>query len=418
MERLRKTCNRNVARSATHARTHLKMSNAPWRHWIPGVLSKCQVIELCELDLIRSVDEPEKVVAESSLDLRLSDEVYRLTKGSVKPFSHAPYFDTLRRAQLIEEVQPEGNSFTLKKLNTYLVKSREKLSAKLLGTRIFGQATAKSSIGRLDVLVRIIVDGMDGYDYYNPTRSSEGEIFAEVTPIGFDVRIKPDITLAQLRLFYGEPRSAEIRGEEVFRTCILHPNSDYACSQTTHLHDGLLSVNLEPLTIAQQQVSAFEGQPKEESPPLDLWREREEANKPNPRKYFKALKAEDEKIVLEPSSFYILRSRERLSLPGSIAVYIRAIDETLGEMRIHYAGFAHPYFGRERTDDAQGTPLIFEVRGHDFPAILMQEEKMAKLIFYRMSEPASKPEQSGSEYNNQELKLSNIFQDFESAGDR
>ena len=394
------------------------MSNEPWRGWIPGVLSKRQVIELCEHDLIRSVDEPEKFVAESSLDLRLSDEVYRLTKGSVKPFSHAPYFDTLRRAQLIKEVQPEGDSFCLRKRNTYLVKLREGFSAKLYGTRIFGQATAKSSIGRFDVLVRIIVDGMAGYDYYNPTRSSEGEIFAEVTPIGFDVKIKPDITLAQLRLFYGEPRSAEIRGEEVFRTCILHPNSHYACSQTTHIHDGLLSVNLDPLPIAGQQVSAFEGQPREESPPLDLWREKEEADKPNPREYFKPLKAEDGKIVLEPSSFYILRSRERLSLPNSIAVYIRAIDETLGEMRIHYAGFAHPYFGRERNDEEEGTPLIFEVRGHDFPAILMQEEKMAKLIFYRMSEPSAKPKQGSSGYNNQELKLSTIFQEYEAAGDR
>ena len=99
-----------------------------------------------------------------------------------------------------------------------------------------------------------------------------------------------------------------------------------------------------------------------------------------------------------------------------MAAYCKAIDETIGEMRIHYAGFVHPFFGFERADGEPGTPLIFEVRGHDLDVSLIHREKLAQVTFYRMSEDASKPPRSDSgdknEYNEQELKLSGYFEDW------
>ena len=164
------------------------MTAEPWSDWIPGALSKEQMVALCKADLIRSVENPEKSVDASSIDLTLSDEVYQLTEGSVKPFAQTPYLDTLLKRSLLKPLDPGGGTFHLVKLHTYLVKLREKLSQNLRDTSIHGQATAKSSIGRVDVLVRIIVDGMSGYDVFDPKKKSEGELFAEITPISFDVR--------------------------------------------------------------------------------------------------------------------------------------------------------------------------------------------------------------------------------------
>jgi dCTP deaminase len=89
----------------------------------------------------------------------------------------------------------------------------------------------------------------------------------------------------------------------------------------------------------------------------------------------------------------------------------------MGEMRIHYAGFVHPYFGLYREDGKKGTPLIFEVRGHQVPVSLADQEKMATLIFYRMSEdaPELNEEQKAEEakgYGSQDLKLSKFFADW------
>lgn len=374
------------------------MTDKPWCHWIPGVLSKKQVIELCNADLIRSVENPEQSVDDSSIDLSLSNEVYRLTEGSVKPFENKPYLDSLKKWSLLERLEPDGDIFHLKNSTTYLVKLREKLSQRLQNTRIFGQATAKSSIGRVDVLVRIIIDGMSGYDMFDPGKEGEGEIFAEITPISFDVRIKTGIALAQLRFCYGTLQHAEIRGPEIHKTCVLNSQSN----------DGLLSVNLEPVKVGELKGSAFEGGQTASELTLDLWRLTKD-KRPKPWDFFKFLEAPKERLHLKPGSFYILRSKERLSIPAGIAVYIRAIDETLGEMRIHYAGFAHPWFGRNR-EDTRGTPIIFEVRGHDVPAVLLNGEKMARLTFYRMSHPAEKPNQSV--YDTQELRLSSLFAEF------
>ena len=124
------------------------------------------------------------------------------------------------------------------------------------------------------------------------------------------------------------------------------------------------------------------------------------------------------RLSLEKSLFYILKSKELIALPKGVAVYCRAIDESIGEMRIHYAGFAHPFFGRSRNDHKIGTPLIFEVRGHDVNVSLQDGETMARLQFYRMSEDAN-PEDADPEgpYEEQTLKLSKFFQPWPKSAD-
>jgi DNA topoisomerase IA len=54
-------------------------------------------------------------------------------------------------------------------------------------TPIYGQATAKSSIGRVDVIARLIVDGMSEYEKFNPDEVDSGDMFLEITPITFNV---------------------------------------------------------------------------------------------------------------------------------------------------------------------------------------------------------------------------------------
>jgi dCTP deaminase len=136
--------------------------------------------------------------------------------------------------------------------------------------------------------------------------------------------------------------------------------------------------------------------------------------KPNPLEYWDIeVTDKSKRLLIRPDIFYILRSKERLFVPKGIAIYCRASDESMGEMRIHYAGFVHPHFGLHRGDDRKGTPLIFEVRGHQVPVSLADGEKMATLIFYRMSEDApltkSEEKDEAEGYGSQELKLSTFF---------
>lgn len=381
----------------------------PWKDWIPGVLSEGQLRSLCEQGFIANVEGYHKAdgpLDYSSLDLTLGDEGYCMTKGSVKPFG-ARYEHRIKIQGLATRLQPDRDgAFELKSTRTYLFKLKERIAFKQ-DARLYGQATAKSTIGRMDVLARLIVDGADQYEGFNPNALAQGsgEMYLEITPMTFNVRVKAGISLSQLRLFRGSPENSEIAGHEVYGS-LLHGEHREAT-------DGSLSVDLRSAAIQGQEVCAFcANRMGGDEGPIDLWQDND-AQKPVPCKYWKFLKSDDHhRLTIEKGRFYIMRSQEKITVPGSVAVYCRTSDETIGEIRIHYAGFAHPFFGKERRDGRDGTPLIFEVRGHDVNVNLEDGEKMARLVFYRMSEPCQKKDLSpgtNEPYNEQTLQLSKIF---------
>jgi dCTP deaminase len=352
-------------------------------------------------------------VGHSSMDISLSDEGYEMRMGSVKP-STEPYPWFIQNSGLAKRLPTPTNSdgsYELKRRNTYVFRLQEKIEAKLRnGKVIYGQATAKSSVGRVDVLARLIVDGMSTYECFTPTGllNGSGAMYLEITPITFNVLVKPGTSLSQLRLFYGRPEDAIIRSKELYTTVFGDPQHE----------DESLTVNLEFATVGNPNGVPCHGVAfrskdlGDDGPPVPLWKD---ATKPDPKQFWDLEVAdENHRLYVKPDIFYILRSKEKLYVPRGVAIYCRASDETIGEMRIHYAGFVHPYFGLFREDATRGTPLIFEVRGHQVPVSLANGEKMANLVFYRMSEDAlelSHDQQNaeGKGYGSQDLTLSAFF---------
>ena len=375
----------------------------PWKDWLPGVLSDEQVGKLCPEFLVGVEDE--KAIKLSSVDLCLSGEGYKMLKGSVKPFNQNYRTTILENPEFAVRLEPHGGVFQLEPKKTYLFRLRESLRG-LKGTNIYGQATARSSIGRLDVLARLIVEGMNSYEEFDHSclpPHGAAEMFLEVTPMTFGIKVKEGIPLSQLRFFYDKPETSAVHSKLLIEA-LLHAENPSP--------DGSLSVDLSHDTISSQHVSAF-GTLNHTNEYINAWEEEDDASKHCPCKYWPFLKPDSRKrITITKGNFYILRSKERLALPAGVAAYCRASDETIGEMRIHYAGFVHPFFGKNRIDGQIGTSLIFEVRGHDMDVSLRDGEKMAKLVFYRMSQDCKEPEKKG--YNDQKLTLSKIFRSWPS----
>ena len=385
---------------------------SPWDKWVPGVLNKNQMKELLDGGFITSSSEPE--LDHSSMDLALSAEGFQMTHGSMKPSTNAserPYdwFITQKTklARKLDKTESDG-SIKLTKRSTYVFRLQQKLGQKLRGAGIYGQATAKSSVGRVDVLARLIVDGMGTYESFDPgwVDRGSGDMYLEITPITFDVRVMPGTSLSQLRLFYGDPNKVVIESNELYRTIFPHSTNT----------DGSLTADLDDTTIGDPEEghscagSAFCASSTSGTDSIPLWKSDQ---RPDPCRYWKFSQADEfHRLYIESDNFYLLRSKEKLCVPSGVAIYCRASDETIGEMRIHYAGFVHPHFGLYRQDGNQGTPLMFEVRGHQVQVSLADKEKMANLIFYRMSQDAPVPDKreiENDEYANQQLKLSKFF---------
>jgi hypothetical protein len=140
-----------------------------------------------------------------------------MLEGSVKPGGDDRYSVTLRKILLAKRMDVPADGVTLECQKTYVFKFAERLDSSFAKIGIFGQATAKSSVGRVDVLARLIVDGMDQYERFDarPLEGQSGDMYLEITPFTFRVKVKAGIRLSQLRLFYGEPKSVEVRGHQV-----------------------------------------------------------------------------------------------------------------------------------------------------------------------------------------------------------
>jgi dCTP deaminase len=384
--------------------------NHCWNDWVPGVLSKNQIKEMMDAGALKHIDLAD--VDESAVGLVLEEDAFEMQHGAIKPFDQ-DYEHFLEKSSVFARKFSFEGETTLKPKRTYVFRLKLELGPNLWSSkRFYGQATGRSSIGRVDVLTRLIVNGMDQYEGFDPKgiSTSNGKLFLEVTPITFPVQVKPGIALSQLRIFLGSPSSALIKAPDICSTALRNADPD---------NDGYLSLQVLPEAIGTKGKHgvAFRANIEEQqkTEPIKLW-SNDGTIKPRPEKHWEMISGQTDRnrnfVTIVPGYFHILRSKEELAVPLGAAVYCRPSDETIGEMRIHYAGFVHPGFGLRRGDKHKGTPLIFEVRGHDFHATLMHGEKLARLEFYRMSKDADDNE-SGGEYEQQSLKLSKFFADWE-----
>src|SRR5665213_3612301 len=127
---------------------------APWKEWIPGALNDFQLRELITQGFIEHAEDCKPDY--SSFDLRLGNEGYKMLKGSIKPQGGGYGQFLSSNSAFAAPLSFDNNTVILAPKNTYVFKLKEKLAMKLDTSKIHGQATAKSSVGRVDVLARLI----------------------------------------------------------------------------------------------------------------------------------------------------------------------------------------------------------------------------------------------------------------------
>ncbi|MCH7497901.1 MAG: 2'-deoxycytidine 5'-triphosphate deaminase, partial [Candidatus Marinimicrobia bacterium] len=164
------------------------LSNRKPVTWKPGVLSNRQIAKLVEMGRIThegvTTEEFAKGIDPSSFDLHVSEECYKMVQGAIKPKQESSYRERVLSDERYVKRYPQNKDgqFLLEKGNTYVFRLCEKLKNNHLFS---GKATGKSTIGRIDILTRLIADQGSG-EYDTVVRDGEKyELFAEVTPITF-----------------------------------------------------------------------------------------------------------------------------------------------------------------------------------------------------------------------------------------
>lgn len=382
------------------------MKNQPPFAGNPGVLTNEQVLRLHEAKQVYlNVDGEESWKAGldySAFDLPLTGNCWRIAEGQ------RPATRELTRLRLgSEKIEPKGGVFRFDKRQIYLVELSIGFE---LPPNVCGRATGKSSIGRLDVITRLICADSPEYDVV-PLGYS-GTAYLLVMPQTFSIQVQVGKSLNQLRLFCGPPASSVIPHSQIL---------DYGVEFWRKRKDrgggfeewstavGIPSrPGLEDPTLYDMTVDLAGDGNKHifKARDVDDLIDTNKKDGHDPKTFFRQVPITDESVVLEQNGFYIMKSKERLCIPADVAVEVIAISERIGDLRIHYAGFAHPRFGLGGSGD--GTPLIFEVRATDMPTRLYDKSLLAKMQLFRMSEK-TEDKKKESVYNSQELQLSSVF---------
>ena len=291
-----------------------------------------------------------------------------------------------------------SDSTVLERGCVYLVPLMEELQ---LPDDIAAKANPKSTTGRLDVFTRLITDG--GSEFERVPTGYTGPLYAEIMPRTFPVIVHPGLSLSQIRFIRGRaqltgPQTRELNRKEKLIRDETNPRG------AAVREDGVeISVSLR--SEQNQDVVAYRG--KHNTPLIDLKR----VDFYEVERFWEPIKGcPEERLILNPGEFYILASRERISVPPSHAAEMVPFDPSVGEFRIHYAGFFDPGFGCGDSD-VVGTRAVLEVRAHETPFVIEHGQVVGRLVYSRVREVPDKiyGKSIGSSYQRQELALSRQF---------
>ena len=353
-----------------------------------GVLADHQIAELIATGGITAGQPvtPDQIQP-ASLDLRLGTRAYRV-RASFLAGRARRVADRLADLTM-HEIDLTGGA-VLEKGCVYVVPLVEGLA---LPAGISGAASAKSSIGRLDLLTRIITD--HGTEFDRVPDGYTGPLYVEICPRSFSVVVQPGQMLNQIIFRQGQTRidDADLRA--------LHAQSPIVDGDPV-ISDGLgFSVDLRP------DGSTLVGyRAKPHTSVVDLGK----LNHYAPADYWEEVHSSEGWIILDPGAFYILVSRESIVIPPMQAAEMAPYLAMVGEFRVHYAGFFDPGFGWAEAGGA-GSRRVLEVRCHEAPFVLEHGQIVGRLVYEQMSAlpRALYGREIKSNYQGQGLELSKHF---------
>ena len=375
---------------------------------IAGVLSSQEILELINKNVITSENGIEKnLIQPASIDLRLGTKAWRVP-ASFLPGKGNKVSSRLKDLAMHEFSLIDGA--VLECGCVYIVKLLENVS---LTDNLTGIANPKSSTGRLDVFTRLIVDG--AMEFEEVPAGYKGPLYAEISPRTFSVLVRTGSRLNQLRLRRGQSFTSDKEMQILQEHVGLVRNQDNI-NLLDKIKNGVpLSVDL----IGENGLIGYKA--RKHSMLIDI-------DKPNHYKrelFWEKITVDDllyqggdyQKknnqggLILSPDAFYILASKEYVSVPSKYAAEMRAYDTKVGEFRAHYAGFFDPGFGLTELG-ASKTKAVLEVRSHDVPFLIEQDQTVCRLVYEPMANvPSILYGESGSSnnYQAQGLKLAKHF---------
>ncbi|MBI1970352.1 2'-deoxycytidine 5'-triphosphate deaminase [Candidatus Woesearchaeota archaeon] len=364
-----------------------------------GVLSSQHIRDMiAKQQLFSPTPIQQEQIQPSSCDLRLGAVAYRvpasflLSKGGAVQEKLDQFAKDYYKFSLKHEAFLEARK-------TYVFELQEQLA---LPPGMKARCNPKSSTGRIDTFTRVITDHCKNFD--NISDGYHGKLYLVVYPMSFDLIVKEGISLCQIRFFQGSGfrlQEKHLR-DEYTKHQLLYDKRDapLPIGQALIDEDGLfLTVDFDEDIIGYRS--------KKNSKPINTTKKGHYDAK---EFWDPILRPMNKKLILDPDFFYILKSKEKIRIPTTLAAEMVEFHSGIGEFRSHYAGFFDPGFGYGRQGEISGSHAVLEVRMRDMPMEIIDGQIFVKMVFEQMLDiPDKVYGEEGSHYQNQALRLSKHF---------
>jgi len=342
-------------------------------------------------------DITEQQIQPASLDLRLGEIGYRVQASFVPQHSTVEQgiVDAGLRMSRVDLTRPT----MFEKGCVYIVPLLEELE---LPAEISARANPKSTTGRLDVFTRLITDY--GIYFEEVRQGYKGRLYAEIASRTFSIIVRAGMTLNQLRFVRGSPKPSDRATSALEREeALVYGEEGNPTKAQIRKQSVLLSANMRGTDSSE--IVAYKA--SDNAPVIDM----ANVNYYDPEVFWDIRRDPGKRgLILDPGGFYILASKERVSVPPDWAAEMVSMDQEIGEFRIHYAGFFDPGFGYGASD-IRGTRAVLEVRAHEVPFLIEHGQIMGRLRYLPLRSRPDKiyGSEIGSSYQRQGLALSKHF---------
>ncbi len=280
-----------------------------------------------------------KYVQPASIDLPVWEYMYHLNH----PF--VPYKQSIQE-QVIRSASTKLTTqwwVTLYKWQTYLIPC---LSVSI-PSWLFGKISPKSSLGRIDVLIRALVDYTWIYDTIFPT--TQGTVRLEVTPQSFNIQLHHWDALTQL-MFFDTNNTSKIVHDQ-YETTFLR---EHWKKGKSHFYQNNLIVWV---WVPRDTIVWYKARFTNKIINLqEIWTYES-------KDFFEPLYAHEQdnkqQLSLEKGRFYILPTKQQICVPKEFSLELLPFSHLMGELRVHYAWFFDPWFWWQ-----QWSTWVLEVRPH------------------------------------------------------
>jgi|GEM_PF-2957037 len=256
-----------------------------------GVVPRQLIAEMIGADYVQNASAD--CLQACSLELSLTEECYRLS-ASILPNKNELVETLLKNHTLFQHNLEQP----LELNGIYLVRLSESLA---LPKGIHANAATECSASLINLRTRLIADGIPHYNTI--PNGYSGSLWLEIIPKSFAVRIHPKDRLHELRFFHGDSKISIQEQKHLIEKNQLHPSLELTSDLSTDDLIGWRALSSNSTLLD----TAF----------IDH----------DPFAFFEPLtRPKYDELLLEANSFHLITTRERLTIPSSIATKIITLE--------------------------------------------------------------------------------------------